>query len=338
MSTDQPRRAFACSLAALPTLLAAPALLAAGRAPSQTAAAFPTREVQLVVPFAAGGATDVPARLLAEPLGRALGQPVVVVNRTGSGSLVGTEAVAKAAKDGHTLLYTVIGHSVLKVLFPHSGIDPVADFAPVALVGIIPMIMTVNRDLPVRDLRGLIEFLRANPGKYDYGSSGNGGSIHLAMELFKRHFGLNIGHVSYRSGAASVPDLLAGRIALLFDVASGPAPEMAARGEIRALAVTGDRRLSRLPDVPTFAEAGVGDYTAQTWHMILAPSGTPAPAVAQLNAAVNRVLGNPDAGRRLEEQAIRVVPDSTPASTAEFLRAEVARWDGVMREAGIKSE
>ena len=120
--------------------------------------------------------------------------------------------------------------------------------------------------------------------------------------------------------------------------ASGPAPEMAARGEIRALAVTGDRRLSRLPDVPTFAEAGVTDYTAQTWHMILAPAGTPAPAVALLNAAVNRVLASPDTSRRLEEQAIRVVPDSAPASTAEFLRAEVARRDQVMREAGIKSE
>jgi tripartite-type tricarboxylate transporter receptor subunit TctC len=172
--------------------------------------------------------------------------------------------------------------------------------------------MAVNRDLPVRDLRGLIDFLRANPGKYDYGSSGNGGSAHLATELFKRHFALNFGHVPYRGGAAALPDLLAGRIAVLFDVASGPVTEMSARGDIRALAVTGDRRLARLPDVPTFAEAGVGDYTAQTWHMILAPAGTPASAVERLNAAVNRVLANPDIARRLEELAIGVVPDSTP--------------------------
>jgi tripartite-type tricarboxylate transporter receptor subunit TctC len=332
MSVAQPRRAFALSLAAMP------ALMIARSARSQTGTAFPAREVQLIVPFAAGGATDVPARLIAEPLGHVLGRRVVVVNRTGSGSLVGTEAVAKAAKDGYTLLYTVIGHAVLKTLYPRSGIDPVADFAPIALVGIIPMIMTVNRDLPVRDLRGLIELLCVNPGKYDYGSSGNGGSIHLAMELFKLHFGLNIGHVPYRSGAASAPDLLAGRIAMLFDVASGPTPEMAARGDIRALAVTGDRRLARLPDVPTFAEAGVPDYTAQTWHMILAPAGTPAPVVGILNAAVDRVLSTPDTVRRLEEQAIGVVPDSSPASTTDFLQAEVTRWDRVAREAGIRAE
>jgi tripartite-type tricarboxylate transporter receptor subunit TctC len=223
-------------------------------------------------------------------------------------------------------------------LYPRGGIDPVADFAPVALVGTIPMIMGVNRDLPVRDLRGLVEFLRAHPGKYDYGSSGNGGSVHLATELFKRHFGLDIKHVPYRGGAAAVPDLLAGRIAILFDVASGPIPEMAARGEIRAMAITGGLGIARLPDVPTFAKAGFADFDVQTWHMILAPAGTPAPAVTLLNAAVNRVLAEPDLARRLEELAIRVVPDSSPASTTAFLQAEFVRWDRAAREAGIKVE
>jgi tripartite-type tricarboxylate transporter receptor subunit TctC len=343
MSLLRPRRAIARALAALPAaLLAAPGLVASGRAAlSQTVAgtaAFPTREVQIVVPFAAGGGTDVPARIIAEPLGHLLGHTVAVVNRTGSGSLVGSEFVAKAPKDGHTLLYTVIGHAALRALYPRSGIDPVGDFAPVALVGTIPMMMTVNRDLPARDLRGLIEFLRAHPGKYDYGSSGVGGSVHLATELFKRHFGLDIRHVPYSGAAAAQPDLIAGRIALLFAVGSGPTPEAAAHGEVRVLAVTGDRRLARLPDVPTFAEAGVPEYTAQTWHMILAPSGTPAPVVAQINAAVDRVLASPDVARRLADLSIRVVPDSTPASTADFLRAEVARWEQVVHEAGIRPE
>jgi tripartite-type tricarboxylate transporter receptor subunit TctC len=319
-------------------LLASPALLVVGRARSETAKVFPSRDVQIVVPFAAGGPADVPARLLAEPLGRILGHAVVVVNRTGSGSLVGTEAVAKAPKDGHTLLYTVVAHAVLKALYPRSGLDPVRDFAPVALIGTVPLVMAVNRDLPVRDLRGQIEFLRANPGKYDYGSSGNGGSAHLATELFKRHFGLDIRHVPYRGGAAAMPDLLAGRIAMLFDPASGPITEMSARGEIRALAVTGEHRLPRLPDVPTFAEAGVTDYTAQTWHMVLAPAGTPAPVVEQLSAALDRVLADPDVSRRLKELAIDTVPDSTPASTTEFLRAEVAHWERAAREADIKVE
>lgn len=320
-------------------LTASLALFAAGRrAWPQTAPVFPAHEMQLVVPYAAGGAADVPARLLAEPLGRVLGQPVVVVNRTGSGPLAGTEAVAKAAHDGHTLLYTTAGHAALKALFPRSGIDPLGRFVPVALVGTVPLVMAVYRDLPVRDLRGLIELLRSHPGKYDYGSSGTGASVHLATELFKRHFGLAVGHVSYRGGAAAMPDLMAGRIALLFDVASGPVPQSAARGDVRALAVTGDRRLASLPDVLTFAEAGVADFDVQTWQMILAPAGTPAPVVAALNAAVDRVLAAPDLARRLADLSIRVVPDSTPASAAEFLRSEFTKWDQVAREAGIKAE
>ena len=319
------------------TLLAAPACLGAA-ARAQDRPTWPAREIQLVVPFAAGGATDVPARIVAQALGQRLGQTVVVVNRTGSGSLIGTDAVAKAPKDGYTLLYTSVGHAALRALYPRGGVDPVADFAPVALVGTIPLLMAVTRDLPPRDLPGLVAFLRANPGRYDYASSGNGGSVHLATELFRRQYGLEIGHIPYRGGAAAMPDLLAGRVALMFDVASGPVPEAAGRGEVRALGLTGDRRMARLPDVPTFAEAGLAGFDAETWHMILAPAGTPEPVVARLDAALHAVLADAEVIRRLEDLAIKVAAGGTPATATAFLRAEYDRWDRLAREIGIRPD
>ena len=275
------------------------------------------------MPFAAGGPTDIPARLLAEELGKALPQRPVVDNRTGAGVVVGTDVVAKAPKDGHTLLYTTISHAALRAMFPACPSIRWPTSQPVALVGVIPMLLMANKDLPVNSLQDLIRLYRDNPGKYDYGSSGNGTALHLAAELFLRQAGgLKVSHVPYRGSAAAMPDLLNGTTTMMLDVANNTLPYVQ-RGEVKGLAVSSERRLPQLPDVPTFREAGLPDYEAYTWHMVLAPKGTPEPVVRQINAAINGVLANQAVQKRLEDLAMQVRADSTPESAAGGCRP---RW------------
>jgi tripartite-type tricarboxylate transporter receptor subunit TctC len=297
---------------------------------------WPSQPVRLVVPFAAGGPTDIPARLLAEEMGRSLPNRLVVENRTGSGIIIGTDIVAKAPKDGLTLLYTTVGHAVVRALFSRVPFDPIADFAPIALVGQVPMILMVNRDFPARTLPELIALLRANPGRYDYASSGNGGAVHLASELFlSMAGGLRANHIAFRGSSAAMPDVLAGRIPMILDVAGGALPYIQ-RGDLRPLAISTRARSPLAPDVPTFIEGGVADYEAYTWHMVLAPSGTPEPIIRAANASINRALANEAIRARLVESAMQVVQDSTPESAASFLRAEIAKWEPIIRAAGIK--
>ncbi|MBR0670827.1 Bug family tripartite tricarboxylate transporter substrate binding protein [Neoroseomonas soli] len=299
------------------------------------AQSWPTQPVRLVVPFAAGGPTDIPARLFAEELSKALPQRVIVENRTGAGVVVGTDAVAKAPKDGQTLLYTTVAHSVLGALFPRLPFDPVADFTPVTLVGVIPMVITVNKDFPVRTLQELVEKLRKEPGQHDYASSGNGGALHLAAELLLRRAGVRANHVPYRGTAAAMPDVLNGTIPLIVDVATSTLP-FVQRGETRALAVMDSQRLPQLPDVPTTAEAGFPGLEAYTWHMVLAPSGTPAPVVDTIAQAFGKVAAERATQARLAELAMRLEPDSSPARAAAWMVSERAKWEGIIREAGIR--
>jgi tripartite-type tricarboxylate transporter receptor subunit TctC len=243
--------------------------------------------------------------------------------------------VANAPKDGHTLLYNTIAHSVLRPLFPRLPFDPVADFQPVALLGVIPMLLLVNKDLPARTLPELVELFRREPGKRDYGSSGNGGAVHLATELFLKRAGdLKVNHVPYRGSAAGMPDLLSGRLAMFIDVAAGGIAYHQ-RGEARALGVSSDKRLPQVPDVPTFAEGGVRDAESYTWHMVLAPAGTPAPAVRAINAAFNRAAANESVQRRLSDLTMSVRSDTTPETASKWMADEVAKWETVIRGAGI---
>ena len=298
-------------------------------------AVWPNQPVRLVVPFAAGGPTDVPARLFADELSKLLPQRVIVENRTGAGVVVGAEVVAKGPKDGHTLLYNTIAHSVLRPLFPRLPFDPVADFQPIALLGVIPMLLLVNKDLPARDLPGLVKLFRENPGKYDYGSSGNGGAVHLATELFLKRAGdLKVNHVPYRGSAAGMPDLLSGRLAMFMDVAAGGL-SYHQRGEARALGVSSDKRLPQVPEVPTLAEGGVRDAESYTWHMVLAPSGTPAWAVQSANVAFNRVAAMEPVQRRLTDMSMQLRADTTPETAAKWLADEIAKWESIIRDAGI---
>lgn len=315
------------------SLLAAAAILP-GVARAQPT--WPSQPIRLIVPFAACGPTDIPARLLAEEAGKHLGQRVVVENRTGAGVVVGSDAVAQAPKDGHTLLYSTIAHSVLRALFPRLPFDPIADFQPVALLGVIPMVLLVNKDLPARTLPELVALLRANPGRYDYGSSGIGGAVHLATELLlKRAGGLQANHIPYRGSAAGMPDLLSGRLAMFMDVAAGGLA-YAQRGDARAIGLSAAARIPQAPEIPTFAEGGVADAESYTWHMVFAPAGTPAPVVQAINAAFNQAAASETAQRRLTELTMTLRHDTTPETATQWLAAETAKWEGIIRDAGIR--
>ncbi len=301
-------------------------------------APWPNQPVRLIVPFAAGGPTDVPARMIADRMSEALPQRVIVENRTGSGVVIGTDLVAKAPKDGNTILYSTIAHAVLRALFPRLPFDPVADFTPVALVGQIPMILLVHPSLNVSNVQELIALLRANPGRYDYASSGNGGAVHLATELlWHMAGGLRVNHIPFRGSAAAMPEVLSGRIPMIMDVAAGALPYMQ-RGELRAIGISSTRRSPVAPELPTFIEQGIAGYEAYTWHMMFVPSGTPAPVVTAINAAANQAVRQPELQRRLTELTMTVVADSTPESAARFLAAEIAKWEPIIRGAGIRAD
>ncbi len=319
------RQLLGASMAAIAT----PALVPTARAQGS----WPNQPIRLVVPFAAGGPTDIPARLFAERMAASLSQRIIVENRTGAGVLVGTEAVAKAT-DGHTFLYTTVAHAVLRALFQRLPFDPEADFVPVALVGVIPMLITVGRSSPIRDLRGLQAALKADPGGMTYASSGNGGALHLATELMLRSMEARALHVPYRGTAAAMPDVLNGTIPLIVDVAT-TALSYAQSGETRALAVMDRTRLPQLPNVPTTAEAGFPGLEAYTWHMVMAPRGTPAAVVQTVNRAFMQVAAEAAVQQRLSDLAMRLVTDSTPESAAAWLRAETQKWSAVVREANI---
>ena len=314
------------------------ATLAAPRLGHAQATAWPTQPVRMVVPFAAGGPTDVPARLVAEEMSKALPQRIVVENRTGSGVVVGTDMVAKGPQDGSVMLYTTVAHAVTRALFPRLPFDPVADFSPVALVGQVPVILLVHPSFPARNIQEMVALLRANPGRYDYASSGNGGAIHLSTELFMHMAGgLRANHIPFRGSSAAIPEVLAGRIPMIFEIAAGALPYIG-RGELRPLAISTRTRSSLAPDVPTFIEQGIADYESYTWHMVLARSGTPAPVIRAMNAAVNGVVSQPAIRQRLTEMAMQVVTDSTPESAAAYLASEIARWEPLVRAAGIRAE
>ncbi|MCQ4158399.1 tripartite tricarboxylate transporter substrate binding protein [Roseomonas sp. GC11] len=315
--------------------LAMPALL-----PSVARAqgSWPSQPIRLVVPFVAGGPTDIPARLIADELSKLLPQRVIVDNRSGAGTVVGADAVAKAPKDGHTFLYTTIAQAAIRAIYPSLPFDPVKDFIPVALTGVIPMLLMVNKQVPVSNLAELVALLKKNPGKYDYASTGNGAALHLATELFLRQAGgLKVNHVPYRGSAAAMPDLLNGTVAMMLDVANSALP-FVQRGEVKGLAISSAQRLPQLPDLPTFQEAGVQGYEAYTWHMVLAPAGTPEPIVQRMNQAVNQVMAMPAVQARLADLTMQTRSDSTPASTQKWLTDEMAKWEPIIKDAGIKAD
>jgi tripartite-type tricarboxylate transporter receptor subunit TctC len=315
--------------------LAAPAL---GLRPAAAQGAWPTQPIRMVVPFAAGGPTDIPARLLADEMSKVLPHRIVVENRTGSGVVIGTDMVAKGPQDGSVVLYTTVAHAVTRAMFPRLPFDPIADFTPVALVGQVPVILLVNNNFPARNIQEFVQVLRDNPGRFDYASSGNGGAVHLATELFMHQAGgLRANHIPFRGSSAAMPEVLAGRIPMIFDIAASALP-YARSGELRALGISTKERSPLAPNIPTIREQGVPNYEAYTWHMVMVRSGTPAPIVEAVNRAVNAAVNLPAVQERLTGLAMQVVRDSTPASASAYLRSEIETWEPIVRAAGIRAD
>jgi tripartite-type tricarboxylate transporter receptor subunit TctC len=310
-------------------------LLSRPGAMAQPAAKYPDKTVRLIVPFPPGGPTDVFARVLAAGLSEQLGQQVIIDNRAGAGGNVGTELVARARADGYTLLFgTAATHGINVSLYKGLSYDPLKDFELVALAGTVPMVLLAPPDQP-STLKELIAKLKAAPGQWSYASSGNGTTNHLAGELFKKLAGIDVVHVPYRGSGPALQDLMAGRVAFMFD-SFGTSLEQIKAGKLRALAIMADKRSKVRPDVPTTAEAGLADFVGGTWNVVAAPAGTPREIVARLNAAVNTALEASVVADRLRQLGIEAVIDSTPASTRDFVTAEIVKWRKAVQLAGAK--
>lgn len=315
------RHALAAALALLP----APLLAQQGRA------------LTLVVPFAPGGTTDIGARIVAARLGAHLGgQSVVVENRAGAGGATAADHVRRQAPDGTTLLIgTASTHAVNPAVFTDLPYDPIRDFAPVALLGVTGFVLVVPAATGITDMAGLVARLKAEPGRHNFASAGVGSMPHLAGEWFVKGAGVRAEHVAYRGGGPALQALLTGEVTFMVESAPTVAAAIA-DGRLRALARASLRRSGPQADLPAIADMGIPGFDAETWILAFAPAGTPGPAVARLSAAFNATLAEPEVARRLAEVGTVAVPDSTPESTATFVRNEAERWRRVVTETGVR--
>lgn len=298
---------------------------------------FPSHPMRMIIPFAAGGPTDIVGRIMGAKMSEILHQQVVVEDRAGAGGNIGADYVAKAAPDGYTMLMaTVSTNAINPGLYKHMPYDAVRDFAPLGRVGVTPTLLLVNPSIPATDVKSLVALLKANPGKYSYGSSGVGSILHLCGEEFKAAAGgLDIVHVPYKGSAPMDTDLMAGQVAMAFD-ATPTAMPLALAGKLRALGAGMATRLAAMPNLPTLQEQGLKGYECYTWNAILAPAGTPKPIVDKLNAAINQTLADPKVSGALEKTGIDPTPGSTPASTAAFIKAEIAKWAPIIKASGAQ--
>lgn len=319
-------------LLALAAALCASAILPAQAQP----AAWPAKPVKLVVGYAAGGATDVIARIVAVKLGEQLGQPVVVDNRAGANSNVGAEVVAHAPADGYTLYVYTIANTINASLYDRLGYDPQKDFEPIGLIAKVPNILVVNAALPIRSVADYVQFARASRDGITFASSGSGSSIHLSGEMFKMVARLNMLHVPFRGSAPAVNDLLGGQVQSMFDNAPSALPHVKG-GKLRAIAVTSAQRLPQLPDVPTLAESGFPGFDVQSWFGLAAPAGTPRPVVDRLNAELAKVLAHAEVRQRLQGLAATPEP-GTPAQMRSLIAADIKRWHEVVKLSGARAE
>ena len=324
------------------SLLAAMAAAAALAAPAVATAqpAYPARPVRMVLPFAPGGPTDTLARLLAEQLSARLGGRVIVENRAGAGSTIGADSVAKAAKDGHTLLFNNISHSTNAALYRRLPFDPVRDFAPVATLMEGPVLLLVKRDFPAANLAEFVALLRREPDRHDYGSAGNGSASHISVAQLLSLTRTKMTHVVYRGTAPAVTDLLGGTVALVGDTSTTALGHLQG-GAVRALAVTSPERVPFLPEVPTVRESGVpelADYRMSTWNMLFAPAGTPEPILRRLHDETRAALADPGFVARLAELGNVPMPPATAEGARDFLVSEQERWRRVLAEAGVQPE
>ena len=299
-------------------------------------AAFPDKPLRLVVPFAPGGGTDLIARLVAEGMAQDLGQPVLVDNKPGAGTVIGSDFVAKSAADGQTLVMATFAHAVNPALVAKLPFDPVKDFAPVALIGTSPNVLVVRADKPWQSVSDVLLAARAAPGRLNYGSFGNGTSAHLAGALFASLAKVELSHIPYKGSSPAITDLLGGQIDMMFTTVASVAQYINA-GKLRALAVTSGKRSPAWPDLPTLAEAGVSGYMAESWYGVYAPAGTPPATLARLNAAVKQAVKGENFRRRVEAEGL-VTNVGSPADLDRYVRAEQVRWRRVVQDARITAD
>jgi len=297
---------------------------------------YPTRPVKIIVPFAAGGPADVYARFLGQRLQEALGQPFVVEDRPGAGSLIGTEAVAKSAPDGYTLLLMSNTHTVNESLVPNKPYALMRDFVPVAPINYSDLVLVVHPSVGVNSVTDLIKLAKANPGKLNYASSGPGTPYHMAGELFKSMAGVDIVHVPYKGSSGARTDVLGGQVQMMFDAVTTMS-EHARAGKVKALGTTGKTRSTVLPAVPTIDEAGVTGYEAVIWIGLIAPKGTPAAIVGRLNAEITKIVSRPEVRAEWEKQG--AIPMAmTPEAFGRFLADDMVKWERVVRISGAKPD
>src|SRR5436305_14086835 len=314
-------------------LLVALAALLASAAPAKP---YPSRPVKIVVPATPGGAIDLIARSLGEKLTGSLGQPVIVENKPGAANNLGTDFVAKSPPDGYTLLIIASSHATNKWLYKNLPYDPVKDFEPVVYTHVVPLLLAVHPSVPAKTVPELTAWVKANPDKAIYASSGPGSSLHMAAELFMNMTGTKMQHVPYKGSSAAHPDLLAGRTTMIFDTITAIRGHVKA-GTLRGIAVTTAKRSTSMPELPTIAESGLPGYDASTWGGILAPAGTPKDIVAKLNGGINAALAQEDVRARLSTAGVEI-QGGTPEQFGEVIKAEIDKWGRVVRQAGIEPE
>jgi tripartite-type tricarboxylate transporter receptor subunit TctC len=320
------------------TLLVA-GLAALGLALPRDAAAadtYPTRTIRMIVPFPPGGPTDLVSRVLAETMSADLGQPIVVDNRPGANGNVGAEAVAKAEGDGYTILYNTSAVAISPALYPKLGYDLRKDLVPVCLTATVPLVLVMNPGIPAKTVQDFIAYVKANPGKLSYASTGIGSVTHLGAVLFMQLAGLEAVHVPFRGSAPALTAMAGNHVQFMTDTVNSAYP-LINGGQLRGLAVLGTKRVDVVPDLPTLAEAGMKDFEIGAWQGIMAPAGTPPAVIDRLNASAVKALASPAVKEKLAIQGAAIL-GSTPAGYRDYIEAELVRWAAVVKESGAKAE
>jgi len=297
--------------------------------------AYPSKAIRMIVPYAAGGPTDVVARLLGPHLTRSLAQPIIVDNRPGGNTIIGTEALAKSAPDGYTIMTMAIAHTIVPSLLP-TPYDPIKDFAPVATVVSGELVLVLHPSVPASTLQELIALAKSKPGELNYGSASTGGPLHLAGELLNMMTGIKTQHIPYKGAAPALADLVAGQVQMLFSPPDTAIPQIKA-GKLKAIAISGATRLSALPQVPTFTEAGLPGFNVKNWFGVLAPAGTPRPIIDRLSNEIAKIIAIPEVREKLVSLGMEPFI-SSPEQFAALIRLDFAQYAKVIKQANIKLE
>lgn len=297
---------------------------------------YPSKTIKWVVPFTPGGAMDTMARTLGDKMSQSMKQPIVIENRPGAGGVIGSTMVAKSEPDGYTMMIVSIGHAVNPSLYPKLSYDPIKDFEPVSLVGVVPNVLVVNPAVKANNVSELVALAKQQPGKLSFASAGTGTTIHLAGELFASMANIDILHVPYKGSAPAVTDLMGRQVDMMFDSVSSAKPYIDS-GRLKPLAVTTNKRSSVLPNVPTVAESGIKGYELNGWYAVFVPAKTPQPIVNRLNAELVKALKQPEVKARFTQIGAEAV-GSTPAELAQYLKSETAKWSEIVRARNIKAD